>query len=623
MIKPRLFLCGGTTVPDSSPLRDGRHVVQSSIYGRDSDVNVCVEDVAKVFPSHLSSRLRDLLDLAAYVYTVDCSAKRGGQWGEKETIEPWGRDFSLVVPVRDLDFWQDEKVSSLLRKILNFLSDDKWGLEFQSFTPSRDTQLEFTFSGETNWPFQEIDRISMFSGGLDSLAGAVERASRGDNLVLVSHRPVTTQDARQRRLFKSLADKVSVSAIRIPVWVNKNGKYGREHTQRTRSFLFSVLGTLVGESMEAGGVSFYENGVVSLNLPVADEVVGARASRTTHPLAIHLFQELAQLILEREFVIDNPFLLNTKKDVVSLIADAGYADLIGQTCSCAHQGHFPSNSQYHCGTCSQCIDRRMAILAAGLADYDPATDYQVDVFKGPRHEGYERNIAVDYVRHAMELNQLDSTEIATRFNAELSRAIRPFPNRTTVAEKLVELHRRHGQVVSKVVSEQIQVNSLDLINCKLEPTSLISLVAGQEHRTSRWRAYAERIARVLQEGIPRAYQSTKPKNELELQEKSDALLHAAGEILEREFPFAMWASVRTKPDWSDERKGLWVELKYVRKRQGFTRISEDIAADVTKYGESGRRVLYVIYDPEHCVVDDTEFIAQIEQHPGMMVRFIR
>ncbi len=80
--------------------------------------------------------------------------------------------------------------------------------------------------------------------------------------------------------------------IRVPVWVNTAETLGREPTQRTRSFLFSALGTLVAQSVRANGLRFDENGVVSLNLPIAQEALRSRASRTTHPLALHLLSSL-------------------------------------------------------------------------------------------------------------------------------------------------------------------------------------------------------------------------------------------------------------------------------------------------------------------------------------------
>jgi hypothetical protein len=88
--------------------------------------------------------------------------------------------------------------------------------------------------------------------------------------------------------------------------------------------------------LDAGGVSFYENGVVSLNLPVADEVLQARASRTTHPLALDLFSQFYSKVVDRHFVVDNPYLHKTKKEVVEIISNNDCGELIQSTCSCAH-----------------------------------------------------------------------------------------------------------------------------------------------------------------------------------------------------------------------------------------------------------------------------------------------
>ena len=204
----------------------------------------------------------------------------------------------------------------------------------------------------------------MFSGGLDSLAGAVETARKGERLVLVSHRPVTTLDSRQKRLFSELKTEFPDQLIHIPVWVNKSGGLNRESTQRTRSFLFAALGTVVAESINAGGVRFFENGIVSLNFPVADEVV-ARASRTTHPVSLHLLQSLCCGITGRDLAVDNPYLFKTKTEVTASLAENQAGRLISYTCSCAHP-MFQPKTQWHCGKCSQCIDRRFAVIGAAF-----------------------------------------------------------------------------------------------------------------------------------------------------------------------------------------------------------------------------------------------------------------
>ncbi len=351
--------------------------------------------------------------------------------------------------------------------------------------------------------------------------------------------------------------------IHIPVWINKDENKGREPTQRTRSFLYASLGTIVASSVKAGGVRFFENGVVSLNLPVADEVTRARASRTTHPIALHLFGKFFSMVLEREVIVDNPFLFMTKAEILAVIAAKDATDLIGLTCSCSHP-MFQSKTRWHCGTCSQCIDRRMAMFAARLDQHDAENDYEVDVFRGPRKDGDQKNMAVDYVRHALELSRMTPEEMASRFNRDLVRAVRFFPKRSEAAQRFIEMHKKHGQAVEAVIVQQMQKNAVDLVAGKLAPSSLLALVAGQVHQVPVWQRYAERITALLRVGVPTACKSHKPTNEPHLQEICDGILKPYDDTLIREFPFMKWGSGMTKPDWSAEELRLWVELKYVR-----------------------------------------------------------
>jgi hypothetical protein len=66
----------------------------------------------------------------------------------------------------------------------------------------------------------------------------------------------------------------------------------REYTQRSRSFLYAALGATVAAMVGRDRIRFYENGVVSLNLPVSAQAIGARATRTTHPRVLNGFAEL-------------------------------------------------------------------------------------------------------------------------------------------------------------------------------------------------------------------------------------------------------------------------------------------------------------------------------------------
>src|SRR5256885_9532240 len=197
-----------------------------------ANVNIRFENVARVFGRQLSPRLVDLLEIASYVFSADCATRRGTEWSDNKSIEPWSRDFAFLIPVRDLAFWASDAIQSLIVEVLTFLSDDRYSFTFVPLKRERPYQQQYLeFGGFRQWPFHAPDRVLMFSGGLDSLAGAVETAKRGDNSVLVSHRPVSTMSARQGKLFKELKRCFPGRLLHVPVWVNKDERFGQEPTQ--------------------------------------------------------------------------------------------------------------------------------------------------------------------------------------------------------------------------------------------------------------------------------------------------------------------------------------------------------------------------------------------------------
>lgn len=623
MIAPRLFLCSGAKVPSDDPVATDRQPVELDSVGSGANVNIRFENVAKVFNKHLSPRLVDLLEIASYVFSADCATSRGTEWTDESSTEPWSRDFAFVIPVREPTFWNASEHKCLITEVLNFLSNDKYSFTFVPLEHDRPDQQYLEFGELDDWLFYNPERVVMFSGGLDSLAGAVETARGGANVVLVSHRPVSTLDSRQRKLFAELQKEFPKNLMHIPVWINKAEKFGREPTQRTRSFLYSALGTVVAQSIRAGGVRFFENGVVSLNLPVADEAIRARASRTTHPIALQCFKSLYSAVTERNFDVDNPYHFKTKADVVAILSEKKAAHLISYTCSCAHS-IFKSKTQWHCGTCSQCIDRRFAITAAGLLSYDPDGDYVSDVFTGARKDGQEKNMAVDYARHGLELHRLSESELASVFNAEICRAVRYEPKRSEAAEKIIAMHKRHGEVVTRVLQEKISEQAAKVVAGTIDASSLLALVIGGKHLEPIWKRYCERIVDVLKKGLPVACSTHKPKDEPHLQELCDGILKSSGHDLVREFPFMRWSSSLTKPDWLVESLNVVIEAKYVRKKEDLRQISEAIAADITKYGDNKFKILFVAYDPSHLIGDDSVFAAPIIARSSCMVAaFIR
>lgn len=624
MIKPRLFLCSGATMPEEAAKED-RTTIKLTTQGHDANVHLHLEDVAWILKEDLTARLVDFLEIAAYVYSADASTDRGAGWIDDGATEQWDRDFRFIIPVRDPAFWCQQTVQDALCRTLSYLSNDKYTFDFTPLEQDQPVQAYLDLGDQEDWPFHDVDRVTMFSGGLDSLAGAVESARKGERLVLVSHRPTATMDHRQKELYDELSKHVSVPLIRVPVTVNKETNLGREYTQRTRSFLFTALGTAVAVSVRAKGVRFFENGVVSLNLGIANEVLRARASRTTHPTTLHNLTHLCTLILGRDFVVDNPYLFYTKADIVRIVNECDAAPLIQYTRSCAHT-MFGSKTQWHCGTCSQCIDRRIAVLSAGLQAYDPSHDYESDVFVGRRDDGYQRNMAIGYVRHALEIYQGGERGLLTTFNRELTQATRFLKPRRDAADRLVKMHVQHASAVRDVLLQQLKEHADMVLDGTLPSSSMLALVQGQQHLQTTWKRYACEITDLLQRGVPLTCKTEKPKTEPRLQEICDGILRARESQLIREYPLMRWSSTKTKPDWSDERALLWVELKYVRRKADISPILQAIAADITEYGDNMRHVLFVVYDPDHHIglADEEAFKEPISKRSdNMQISVIR
>lgn len=493
-IAPRLVLCSGARVSPNDPLRAGRKVIELDALKRDSNTRLLLENVTDAFAQHLEPRMVDLLELATYVYTADCAVSREQAWIDDKSTEPWSRDFHLVMPVRDLAFWNRDDVRDGLIDALDYLSSDQFGITFCELKEGREVSKYLKIENVEDKPFYSIERVTMFSGGLDSLAGAVECAERGESLVLVSHRSAPQINRRQIALVKKLKEKFPVPIMHIPVWVNKSG-FHRESTQRTRTFLFSALGVAVASVLKAKGVRFYENGVISLNWPLADEALRSRASRSTHPKSLLRLQELYRLVTDDTgFAVDNPYVFKTKTEVVSLINERCASDLIEHSCSCVHT-MFQPKTQWHCGRCGQCIDRRIAILAAGLEAFDSEDDYVSDVFTGPRpvnpERPYDHNIAVNYARFVNDLNGMSEQDLAIGYNPELTRAASCFPDVGGTAMKLIDMHKRHAQAACQVLGSQLKLHSGRFLDGSLDQTSLLAMIGRSEHVGSAQQRVAE------------------------------------------------------------------------------------------------------------------------------------
>jgi hypothetical protein len=223
-------------------------------------------------------------------------------------------------------------------------------------------------------------------------------------------------------------------------------------------------------------ISVFENGVVSINLPISKQVVGARATRSTHPLVLDHFPKFFSAAVGKPIAVDNPFIWKTKGDVVRSIVDHGCGGLIKHTVSCTRVYDI-TKLHTHCGCCSQCLDRRFAILAANAADHDPVEMYKVELLAGPRDEAVDQTMAESYVRTALELCELGDLAYFGRFGGETSRVLTCFPSLSAdeVGRRVFDLHQRHARAIGDVLKSGVERHSEELVNRSLPPSSLLMM----------------------------------------------------------------------------------------------------------------------------------------------------
>lgn len=463
--------CGGDvspTAPSSS--------LHLAVEGSHRNITLRLSDLTNRMVNALAPEVADLIEVATYVYAADLATSRGGLTSRAMGAD-WRRDFRFVIPVRSPDRWNDRSVREALCGALSFLSEDRFAFDFVQRSTPDSLPAYLDLSGEDALAF-EPDEVILFSGGLDSLAGAVaELSTTAKKLVLVSHRPSSKIFEHQKSLVRRLQSKFPGRLMHIPVVANREGPLEvKEFTQRTRSFLYTAFAAAIASLVGLRRVRFYENGIVSMNLPIAEQVLGARATRTTHPLALSLIGTFPSQVLGREFEVDNPFIWRPKSDIVRTIVDAGFGPLIDESVSCSHV-HEMSRDHTHCGRCSQCIDRRFAVLSADAEQFDRASRYAVDLLTGEREEGIDRTMAAAFVRSRIEMSQMTDIEFVGRYGAEMA-LISGSINGLTASEsakEIIALHRRHGDEIVRIMQSSIAEHSEALVRGTLPESSLIMM----------------------------------------------------------------------------------------------------------------------------------------------------
>ncbi|MFD3910752.1 7-cyano-7-deazaguanine synthase [Streptomyces sp. NPDC058603] len=312
----------------------------------------------------------DIQRVARAVFAADRCTFR------KESFDRWTRHIHLSVPVTVPDIWS--RALPHLTSLLTTVTGDRWNVEFRPYDATelpRSRPLPFG-------PEDYAREVALFSGGLDSLGWAAQRATVRSprDLLLVTF---------EERNFESLQDTVYEAVLRQSerdlrrleqsqtVRKPKGATFALERSTRSRGLLYAATAVHAAAAERVPVVHIPENGQLALNPPLSAARACACSTRSVHPWTLHhLNRVIAEIAGTPETAVRvvNPFAALTKGEVCAAARDAGLPqEVLEATLSC---GTPPSRQRggtplAHCGLCFPCLVRRSGLLHAYGEDRTP------------------------------------------------------------------------------------------------------------------------------------------------------------------------------------------------------------------------------------------------------------
>ena len=353
----------------------------------------------------------DIFLIGCFVYGIDILLPR-----KSFSVNGWSREIEVEFPVESLDLFNGGK--NELEQLLSFLTGDYWQISFiQRDVTSLFVNTKKVYSNDYR---KSHKRISLFSGGLDSLIGVIDQLAKSkDRMVLVSHYDATFKGAKsdQDKIHKILYKKYShyhllQTRVDLEGYDINGNKINTETTLRSRSFLFLCQAVFVASSIEDGiEILIPENGTISLNHPLTPSRRSSCSTRTAHPYyLIKVIDFISKLGLNH--LIKNEYEMKTKGEMLEECIDN---DILRATykksCSCAKRGTRKDirdvmTGTNHCGICMPCIYRRVALHRIGVDDEVVGTNL-FNPQKYPLEKLPDVPAFLDYMRNPLSIEDIE------------------------------------------------------------------------------------------------------------------------------------------------------------------------------------------------------------------------
>ena len=333
----------------------------------------------------------DFLAIALAVAAADRFALRSA------ADDGFGRNIEVTVGLADPARWTP--VAKKLERALGFLSGDQWHFNFVAggdTVPSHKERSRL----KNKVDLEGADEVCLFSGGMDSLIGAIDRIADGHRPLLVSRS--TRGDGGYQTYLHGMLPEVPSLRINDDI----RGELQGEPSTRTRSIVFLALAACAASAISRlhndsiVPLIIPENGFISLNPPLTVRRIGALSTRTVHP---HFISSLQAIFDEVGIpaAIENPYFFKTKGEALRECRDQPLVTkLISKTTSCGKWKRY----WQQCGRCVPCLIRRSAFHAAGIAD-ETATS---------KHVGYRFNDLNDALRTDRDRADIRAVSAAIR-----------------------------------------------------------------------------------------------------------------------------------------------------------------------------------------------------------------
>lgn len=296
-----------------------------------------------------------LLYLSSIVYAIDRGIDR-----HRYSIDGWSRELDVDIYLPEFELFQ--LVEGQIDAMLSFLTGDYWNCHFVGTAQVRYGRYE-----QINY-FDGITQVNLFSGGMDSLIGAIDYMTNNPNgkLFLASHYdsvmrgPLSDQD----RLKKMLKKKYSGTFAEMTA-VMITPELSAELSCRSRSLMFLSIALIVASYANCK-IVVPENGSVSLNFPLSPSRRTSCSTRTTHPIFLKQYREVLRA-LGLTTQVENPYEKMTKGEMVQHCSDKDYLMGIAEhSNSCGkrgmHQHMYDNTHATHCGHCMPCMYRKAAMI---------------------------------------------------------------------------------------------------------------------------------------------------------------------------------------------------------------------------------------------------------------------